>query len=89
VIAEDDGDLHLVLASSGGGGETMIAESTDALCTTGATLHYRRVMALACDLVRVCAHAKFTGVAFFDFNHGQTGVARNAIGLHPILGFHA
>jgi hypothetical protein len=28
-----------------------------------------------------------TGVAFFDFNHGQTGVAPNAIELHPILGF--
>jgi micrococcal nuclease len=28
-----------------------------------------------------------TGVAFFDFEHGQTGVAPNAIELHPILGF--
>ena len=28
-----------------------------------------------------------TGVAFFDFPHGQTGVARNAIELHPLLGF--
>jgi len=27
------------------------------------------------------------GVAFFDFPHGQTGVAPNAIELHPILGF--
>ena len=26
-------------------------------------------------------------VAFFDFKHGQTGVAPNAIELHPILGF--
>jgi hypothetical protein len=26
-------------------------------------------------------------VAFFDFDHGQTGVAPNAIELHPILGF--
>jgi hypothetical protein len=28
-----------------------------------------------------------TGVAFFDFDHGQTGVAPNAIELDPILGF--
>jgi len=28
-----------------------------------------------------------TGVAFFDYEHGQTGVAPNAIELHPILGF--
>jgi hypothetical protein len=27
------------------------------------------------------------GVAFFDFDHGQTGVAPNAIELHPILRF--
>jgi len=27
------------------------------------------------------------GVAFFDFDHGQTGVAPNAIELHLILGF--
>jgi hypothetical protein len=28
-----------------------------------------------------------TGVAFFDTDHGQTGVAPNAIELHPILAF--
>jgi hypothetical protein len=27
-----------------------------------------------------------TGVGFFDFRHGQSGVAPNAIELHPILG---
>jgi hypothetical protein len=35
--------------------------------------------------VRLCARARVTGVAFFDFNHGQTGVAPNAIELHPVL----
>ena len=45
-------------------------------------------MALARLLVRVCARAKITGVAFFDFKHGQTGVAPNGIELHPLLGFH-
>jgi hypothetical protein len=37
--------------------------------------------------VRVCAKANITGVAFFDFKYGQTGVAPNAIELHPILAF--
>jgi hypothetical protein len=37
--------------------------------------------------VRLCARARVTGVAFFDFNHGQTGVAPNAIELHPVLAF--
>jgi len=44
-----------------------------------------------CDMstaaVRVCRRAVVTGVAFFDFKHGQTGVAPNGIELHPILGF--
>jgi hypothetical protein len=30
---------------------------------------------------------RVVGVAFFDFKHGQTGVAPNAIELHPILDF--
>jgi hypothetical protein len=28
---------------------------------------------------------RMTGVGFFDFEHGQTGVAPNAIELHPVL----
>jgi len=27
-----------------------------------------------------------TGVGFFEFAHGQTGLAPNAIELHPVLG---
>jgi hypothetical protein len=30
-----------------------------------------------------------TGVGFFDIPHGQTGVAPNAIELHPVLKFSA
>ena len=35
--------------------------------------------------LRLCSKARVTGVAFFDFKHGQTGVAPNAIELHPVL----
>jgi hypothetical protein len=31
--------------------------------------------------------AMITGVGFFDYQHGQTGVAPNAIELHPVIGF--
>ena len=31
--------------------------------------------------------ATVTGVGFFDIPHGQTGVAPNAIELHPVLKF--
>ena len=44
-------------------------------------------MAQARAAARLCGRAVVSGVAFFDFKHGQTGVAPNAIELHPILGF--
>jgi hypothetical protein len=37
--------------------------------------------------LRLCSKARVTGIAFFDFKHAQTGVAPNAIELHPVLAF--
>jgi hypothetical protein len=84
VRPEPDEDLHLVLQK---GMRTMIAESPSSTCTSGATSYRRRQMREARKIVRVCARARVVGVAFFDFKHGQTGVAPNAIELQPILGF--
>jgi hypothetical protein len=84
VRSENDGDLHLVLSD---GQRTMIAESPSASCISRATAIRRRQMRQARAFVRVCAKATVTGVAFFDFKHGQTGVAQNAIELHPVLSF--
>jgi Protein of unknown function (DUF3761) len=81
---EHDSDLHLVLSD---GNHTMIAESPLASCAPGATPTRRSQMADARTKVRLCSKALVTGVAFFDFEHGQTGVAPNAIELHPVLGF--
>jgi hypothetical protein len=81
---EDDLDYHLVLRS---GARTMIAETPSPLCTKGATAYRRRQMSGSRRVARICARARVTGVAFFDFLHGQTGVARNGIELHPVLGF--
>jgi len=80
---EDDGDFHLVLEDAVG--RTMIAESPMASCDRAATP--QRQMASARAHVRLCSRATVTGVAFFDFRHGQTGVAPNGIELHPILAF--
>jgi hypothetical protein len=82
--AEADSDLHLVLQS---GATHMIAEAPSPACTTRATPARRTQMTQARSAVRLCSNAVVTGVAFFDFKHGQTGVAPNAIELHPILGF--
>jgi hypothetical protein len=85
VRLEDDQDFHLVLRDPQG--RTMIAETPALNCTTRATPTLRREMQAARSAVRLCARASVTGVAFFDFNHGQTGVAPNAIELHPVLAF--
>jgi hypothetical protein len=86
VRLEDDRDFHVVLSDVHR--RTMIAESPAPGCTSGATPVRRRQMATARRAVRACPGiATLTGVAFFDFFHGQTGVAPNAIELHPILAF--
>lgn len=84
VRQEADQDFHVVLSS---GALHMIAEAPGPTCTTHATAFRHAQMRLARAAVRLCSRAAVTGVAFFDFQHGQTGVAPNAIELHPILGF--
>src|SRR6266480_1716453 len=81
---EADEDFHLVLES---GANDMIAESPSSACARRATPYRRRQMREACMKLRLCSQARVVGVAFFDFKHGQTGVAPNAVELHPILGF--
>ena len=65
----------------------MIAETPAPTCTTSATPLRRKQMARARAASRLRSKASLTGVLFFDFNHGQTGVAPNAIELHPLLSF--
>jgi hypothetical protein len=85
VRQEADQDLHLVLERRG---KHMIAEAPNApFCTANATGYRKRQMASARANVRLCARAHVVGVAFWDYFHHQTGVAPNAIELHPILGF--
>lgn len=90
---EADSDYHLVL--SDGSGHTMIAEIPDPACV-GST----SPLAAGISKARGEFDAKYgvttsfktanvpvtlTGVGFFDFLHGQTGVAPNGIELHAVL----
>ena len=84
VRPEDDSDLHLVLQE---GGSHMIAEAPAPYCDRHVKPRLHKEMAVARRHVRLCSKARVTGVAFFDYDHGQTGVAPNAIELHPILAF--
>jgi hypothetical protein len=84
VREEADSDFHFVLQEHG---SHLIGETPAPYCDTRATRHYRRLMAQARRTAKTCAKARVTGVAFFDFDHGQDGVAPNAIELHPLLHF--
>lgn len=83
---ESDQDLHVVLQT---GTKHLIAEAPNApFCTGNATAARKKQMRAARSHVRqFCARARVVGVAFFDYYHGQTGVAPNVIELHPILGY--
>jgi hypothetical protein len=98
---EEDGDVHLVIADRVSGG-TMIVEFPRITCTsTAATklkklrLDARAALIRACgqpnesSFTRLTGSATITGVGFFDFLHGQRGVAPNGFELHPVLRFTA
>ena len=94
VFGEADGDFHLVLASPHDPTVTMIAEVPDPKCSGACASGFAEVYAQVRQTLmnRLDAPggeaqplARVTGVGFFDFIHGQTGVAPNGIELHPVL----
>jgi hypothetical protein len=95
---EDDQDYHLVISDLRHRAQTMIVEFPALNCTRHARRR-KQMTAARAAFVRACGipssssftslrgTATITGVGFFDFIHGQTGVAPNGIELHPILSF--
>jgi hypothetical protein len=91
---ESDSDYHLVL--SDGASHTMIAEIPDPACvgasspflssirTARSTFDARFNATTSFQTANVAVQLR--GVGFFDFLHGQTGVAPNGIELHAVLG---
>jgi hypothetical protein len=97
---EADQDFHLVIADLRHPAQTMIVEFPDPACTRGAASKRRLQMQNArARFLNACGipssssfeslsgAATISGVGFFDFIHGQTGVAPNGIELHPVLAF--
>jgi len=90
---ENDSDYHLVIKDAAG--NTMIAEVPDPACVAAgspfATLIKSARQAfdgkynVSTSFQTANIPVRLTGVGFFDFQHGQTGVAPNAIELHPLL----
>jgi hypothetical protein len=90
---EADSDYHLVLAD--GSGNTMIAEIPDPACVGSSSPLLPSIEKARSEFdAKYAATGSFqtanvpvtvTGVGFFDFLHGQTGVAPNGIELHAVL----
>jgi uncharacterized protein (TIGR03437 family) len=90
---EDDSDYHIVLQDSGG--RTMIAEIPLATCVglgspflpgiASARSQFNARFTATTSLKTANIPAQIKGVGFFDFLHGQTGVAPNGVELHPVL----
>jgi uncharacterized protein (TIGR03437 family) len=92
-LESDDSDYHLVLSDSAG--KTMIAEIPAPNCV-GSSSPFKPSISNSRSQFDARFKATTTfktanipvqirGVGFFDFKHGQTGVALNAIELHPVL----
>ncbi|HBB87023.1 MAG TPA: hypothetical protein DC047_05360, partial [Blastocatellia bacterium] len=90
---ENDVDYHIVV-KDGSGTNTVITEVPCPCCAIGSPFEPRIDNARVSFDSRLTAQTFFqnpnipvriTGVGFFDFLHGQTGVAPNGIELHTIL----
>jgi hypothetical protein len=92
---EADSDVHLVIADTGG--RTMIAEMPAPQCVGASSPFLPSIKYVRSKFTsqfhpsdtwhRVNTPIQIAGVGFFDFKHGQSGVAPNAIDLHPVLRF--
>lgn len=92
-VREDDGDYHLVLAD--GHGRTMVAEIPQPACVAGispfksairtAREHMDRHFRVTTDFKTTRTRVVVRGIGFFDFLHGQTGMAPNGLELHPVV----
>ncbi len=89
---ESDVDYHLVLQD--GAGTTIVTEIPCPCCGVGSPFQSMMANARSTFDARLTATTSFqnpnipvrlTGVGFFDFLHGQTGVAPNGIEVHSIL----
>lgn len=95
-VREDDGDDHLVLADSHG--RTIIAEIPDPTCVAHlspvktairtARAHMDAHYSVTSDFKATNQRVVVRGIGFFDYFHGQTGMAPNDLELHPVTGLH-
>lgn len=86
VTEQADGDLHLVVVDLADSTQFLVAEIPDSACATGS--RHASDFAEAQRWARrtgIPIEVELEGVAFWDDQHGQVGMARNGIELHPVL----
>ena len=86
ILPESDGDWHIVLADPDRPRETLVAEIPDSACALGSG-HEAEYAAARRALRGVPRYGlvELDGVGFFDFLHGQRGMAPNGFELHPVV----
>lgn len=93
---EDDQDIHVEVCTIGNTSETMVAEVVNPECpniintsryATFKTLRdwFVATYSPTTSFKTINVNARITGVGFFDFLHGQTGIPPNGREIHPIL----
>jgi hypothetical protein len=90
---ETDSDYHLVIQD--GSGRTIIVEIPSINCVGGgspfgtgirnARSQFDAKLTATTSFKTVSAPVAIRGIGFWDFLHGQTGVAPNGIEIHPVL----
>jgi hypothetical protein len=91
-VREADGDYHLVLADQTG--RTRVAEIPDPSCVARISPFKAAIRAararmdgqfsVTSDFKPAGRRVIVRGIGFFDYFHGQTGMAPNDLELHPV-----
>jgi len=92
-MEEDDADYHVILKDQAG--NTMITEIPSPSCVGAGSpfaegiarvrSKFDAMFSVTTGFQVANIPVRVTGVGFFDFLHGQPGVAPNGIELHPVL----
>lgn len=85
VIAEDDKDIHIVIRDLEIDSLTMVVEVPAPDCTSNPTLAVQ--FSAARQALRGVSRngvIEIVGVGYFDFLHGQSGMAANGLEIHPV-----
>ena len=91
-VKESDKDYHLVIKD--GAGRTMIIEIPDPNCVSGSAFgtgisrargQFDARFTATTTMKSTTTPVTIKGIGFWDYLHGQTGVAPNGIEVHPVL----